>query len=265
MGDHSSPSDADVRRRRQRLKRDVLRETALLEKFILLRRQQIVGHLLAADQKRERKVTVDNFLAILSKLRTPVSSATIDTLLSSIEVAPDNSFDYTILLNGSLLSRVEEYFQRREVDTVVAEAVPQRNPCLKSASSVACTVGSTHSGSDTGDSREEEPAPTRLESLQRRHKVPSSMEGETGRLVDAYKRDSLDEFTKLIEHCQASNIVLTWELAERGMYHQCGLYFFSIKKLSAIPVNLFFLCVKYNYVQSCTVPCDFASDYIMEF
>ncbi len=169
---------------------------------------------MATDKTRDRLLTPEELTAIVHKLRAPVSLDALEVVVSALQAASGlggrraGKIDYRVLLNGNLVELVTEYVEKME--KVVSESKGRKAP------NRGMVTGTENSGDQKEEEEEEEEGGVALAASLQRHKAPSSMGGEVGRLADEYRAEALRQFSSLLAHCKASGVVLNWELAEKG-------------------------------------------------
>lgn len=190
----AKPTTPNSSKRKSKHKTQMLKEVSVLEQHLTKRRQRLAVLLMMADKNRDYLITVDEFLVIMDKLRVPISQAAMEVVLTAIRTTKDSQLDYRVLLNGSLLKTVSDYFQRTEVEITVSTA--------------AASELQVHGEAQAMD--------TNGHCDQQRHLTPSTMDGENGKLSDDYKQEELRQFNALITYCKDNGIVLSCDSAEKG-------------------------------------------------
>ena len=195
----------------------MLKELSLLETFLTRHRQRLVTLLMTADRNRDRHVSVEDLLTVFNKLKTPIGQDAFELLLQAmgIPLTENGRVYYRVVLNGGLVKLAEEYLQRED----------KRN--ATTVTSVAGDSSQTSGSKVQGKEGALQDAAT----LSQRYSGVSTMGGENGRLVDGYRQEGLRQFNSLVEYCKANDIVLDWELAERGEYRDqtCSLIVLKLK------------------------------------
>ena len=174
-------------------KKHVVKEVTLLERHLVTNRHRLVQMLTSADRLANKFISVSDMLSILSKLKIPVSQATTELLLDILEIDDNGLLNYSQLLNGMLLKKVEDHFKRHSFELI------ENN----SSNAVDCD--------DKGS----------LKMPFEKYNVPSSMDGKNGALAGKFKQDELKQFNSLIAYCEENGIVLDWKLAEKGIVTMC--------------------------------------------
>ena len=177
-------------------KKQILKEISLLEQHLTKHRQRLVTLLMTVDKNRDHLITTDEFLMIVDKLRAPISQDALEVLVTAI--TQDNQLDYRILLSRSLGKAVNEHLQQTEVESTASVAAMSENSSKELQDSIA-----TNTKDVLGTSQ--------------RQLVPSTMDGQNGKLSDAYKLAELRQFDALIAYCKANGIILNYDTAEKGI------------------------------------------------
>ena len=189
------PNKQDTTKRRKtkiQHRKQVLKEVTLLEQHLGTHRPRLVQMLTSADKLNNKCISVNDMLSIFSKMKIPVSQATIELMLDVLVIDDHGLLNYNQLLNGEVLRKVEEHFQQYDFKLTEDETV---NPVIKESFS--------------GD------ISTLLELD--KHEAPSTMGGRNGALADEWKQEELKQFTLLIDYCKENGIILDWKLAEKGI------------------------------------------------
>ena len=174
-------------------KKQILKEISLLEQHLTKHRQRLVTLLMTVDKNRDYLITTDEFLTIVDKLKAPISQDALEVLVTAI--TQDNQLDYRILLSGSLGKAVNEHLQQTEVESTASVAAMSENSSKELQDSDAKDV--------LGSSQ--------------RQLAPSTMDGQNGKLSDAYKLAELRQFDALVAYCKANSIILNYDTAEKGI------------------------------------------------
>ena len=174
-------------------KKQILKEISLLEQHLTKHRQRLVTLLMTVDKNRDYLITTDEFLTIVDKLRAPISQDALEVLVTAI--TQDNQLDYRILLSGSLGKAINEHLQQTEVESTASVAAMSENSSKELQDSDAKDV--------LGSSQ--------------RQLAPSTMDGQNGKLSDAYKLAELRQFDALVAYCKANGIILNYDTAEKGI------------------------------------------------
>ena len=175
-------------------KKQTLKEVSQLEQHLTKHRQRLVTLLMAVDKNRDYLITTEEFLMIVDKLRAPISRDALEILLTA--TTQDNQLDYRILLSGSLWKAVNDHFQHTEVESAVSTASMNSSKELRDLQAT-----------DTKD----------VLGTSQRQLAPSTMDGQNGKLSDAYKLAELRQFHALIAYCKDNGIILNYDTAEKGM------------------------------------------------
>ena len=172
-----------------RQKKHVLKEVALLDRYLTTRRHQLIQMFASADRLTKKCISVSDLTSILNKLKIPVSQATLELLLDILEIGDSGLINYSQLLDGVLVKKVENHFQRRSF------------------------VGSNPNPEYDGTSID---GASEVHVPLKRYNTPSSMDGKNGTLAGEIREEELKQFNSLIAFCKENEIVLDWKLAEKG-------------------------------------------------
>ena len=168
----------------------MLKEVALLERYLTKYRPRLVALLMSIDKSHDYCIFSSDLVAILRKMKAPISETCVSTFLDALPRVKTGRIDYRILLNGLLGELLQKHFKavdEKEGETAAGEA--------------------DHERVDESESE--------VLSLEK-HTAQSTLDGASGEMADEYKQEELRQFQKLIAYCKEHGIVLDWSLAETG-------------------------------------------------
>ena len=185
----------DTQHGRLQERKQMMKETTALILCLSHGKQRFVTLLAIKDPKRENSISAKELLAVLQKMRPPVSQEALECILKCLPQTKEGKLDYLPLVNGSILQCVEEYFNTSGGDSGI-------------------TTGVAESGeSITSQANTERETPD-IDPLSQGLK--STMGGERGRLSTAYKEEEIKQFEVLMEFCRENNIVFDEKFVEKG-------------------------------------------------
>ncbi len=196
-----------------------MKEVALLQQFLCRHRKRLVTLLMAADKARDRLITSGELTAILHKLRAPVTTDTLEVVVSALQAANgagDGRIDYRAVLTKNLQELVAAYLDKTEA--TVTESTENLSPTEGVVSESSRVQEGEEGEEEEGEGEEGGEAEVQ------RCRAPSTMGGEVGRLADECREEALRQFTALRAYCKTNGVVLSWKLAEKGWRKSAYLY-----------------------------------------
>lgn len=163
----------------------VLQELAFLEQNLITHRDCLVRMLASADKLSNKCISVNDMLSILRKIDVPLSQNAVKVLLEILKKGDnDGLLNYSLLLDGGILRKVEQNFQQ-----LGFEPLNRENSDLNVEDDLHL----------------------------KKYSQPSSMNGKNGALTDKRKQEELKQFTSLMVYCKENGTALNQKLAEKGI------------------------------------------------
>lgn len=173
----------------------MMKETTALILCLSHGKQRFVTLLTIKDPTKENSLSAKELLAVLKKMRPPVSQEALEFILTCLPQTKVGKLEYLPLVNGSILQYVEDYF----------------NASGDNSGSTTGVAESSKSITSQTDTERESPDPLS-------QGLKSTMSGERGRLSTAYKEEEIKQFEALMEFCRENNIVFDEKFAEKGRH-----------------------------------------------
>ena len=181
-------------------KRQVVKEIAQLEHHLITHRPHFVRMLMSADKLGNRRISINDLLTILTKMRIQLSQLTVEILSHILEIE-GGFLRYDHLLQMDIQSKVKRHFQKCEAEHLLIHD--------------KCTVAADGKTSSEVAKLEKQ-------------KLQATLDGKNGILAEEYREAELKQFTLLVDFCKGKQIMLDWKLAEKGA---CWIVWYSIDTL----------------------------------